>query len=419
MKKVLVISNNCFSKTDSNGRTLGNFFLGWDKNCLAQFYIQSSQPDFDYCENYFRVTDFQALSAFKTGKCNGGVVEKPEENPGNSAGQGASKSKRNALTMTARNLVWQSGRWQSCGFWQWVADFAPDIVLLQAGDCAFMYRLAVKVAKKQNAKLVIYNSEGYYFKNFDYFRSSGIAKLLYPIFWWDLKKAVKKAYHRCAHIFYLCDGLKMAYDREFSAPSETIYTASELTAGNFTGQNNTFKVSYCGNLGLERHKGLIEIADALQSISKDIHIDVYGRASQAVIEDFEKCSGIRYHGLIPYDQVKTVMYESDVILHIESFDAFYREDLKFAFSTKIADALSCGTCFLLYAPENLACSQYLTENQAGYVVSEKGELSGVLKQLIAEPESRKKYIPQALAVAEKNHRAENNIKRFQDTLNGL
>ena len=67
MKKVLVISNECFSKVTSNGRTLGNFFIGWDKSCLAQFYIQNSEPDFDYCENFFRVTDRQALSAFKTG----------------------------------------------------------------------------------------------------------------------------------------------------------------------------------------------------------------------------------------------------------------------------------------------------------------------------------------------------------------
>lgn len=419
MNKVLVISNNCFSKTDSNGRTLGNFFLGWDKSCLAQFYIQNSQPDFDYCENYFRVTDAQALSALKTGKCNGGVVEKPQEDSQKSAGQGASKSKRNALTMTARNMVWQAGMWQKCGFWQWVAEFAPDVVLLQAGDCAFMYRLAAKVAKKHNAKLVIYNSEAYYFKNFDYFRSAGLAKLFYPFFRMDLRKALRKAYRAAAYIIYLCDSLKRSYDQEFSAPSETIYTASELKAGATEKNNPVFTVSYCGNLGLDRHKGLMDIAQVLQKISKDIYVDVYGRAGENVIEDFSGCSGIRYHGLIPYEQVKSVMYGSDLILHTESFDDFYREDLKFAFSTKIADSLSCGTCFLLYAPENLACSQYLTEHKAAYVVSRKEDLADVLKQLITEPEARSKYIARALALAEKNHRAETNKKRFQDILRGL
>ena len=52
--------------------------------------------------------------------------------------------------------------------------FNPDIVLLQAGDCAFMFRLAVEVAEKYNAELVIYNSEGYYFKRLIIFRDTGL-----------------------------------------------------------------------------------------------------------------------------------------------------------------------------------------------------------------------------------------------------
>ena len=77
--KVLVISNECFSKTSSNGRTLGNFFSGWSKDKLAQFYISSGTPDFNYCTNYFRVTDGQALSAFKSGHCYGGCVKNNQE----------------------------------------------------------------------------------------------------------------------------------------------------------------------------------------------------------------------------------------------------------------------------------------------------------------------------------------------------
>ena len=66
--KVLVISNNCFSKTDSNGRTLAGFFYDYPKDKLAQFYIQNATPDFEVCNNYFRVTDSEALSSFLKGK---------------------------------------------------------------------------------------------------------------------------------------------------------------------------------------------------------------------------------------------------------------------------------------------------------------------------------------------------------------
>ena len=76
--RILVISNNCFSKTNSNGRTLGNFFTGWPKDRLAQFYIQNEIPDFDVCEQFFRVTDSEAMKALLK-KCNGGEIAYNEE----------------------------------------------------------------------------------------------------------------------------------------------------------------------------------------------------------------------------------------------------------------------------------------------------------------------------------------------------
>lgn len=59
--RVLVISNNGFSKTKSNGRTLGSLFQGWPKEILAQFYISSDNLDFGVCNNYFNFTDKEAL----------------------------------------------------------------------------------------------------------------------------------------------------------------------------------------------------------------------------------------------------------------------------------------------------------------------------------------------------------------------
>ena len=106
--RILVISNNCFSKTDSNGRTLGNFFMGWPKERLAQFYIQNAYPDLDVCENYFRVTDSQALKSI-FGKKRGGRVKKSDavsDTVSNSA-VSTNKTKRNALTMILRNIVWK------------------------------------------------------------------------------------------------------------------------------------------------------------------------------------------------------------------------------------------------------------------------------------------------------------------------
>ena len=63
--KILVIANNSFSTTEANGRTLGNFFVDWPKERLAQFALRAENPDTTRCTNYFIVSDTQALRSFK------------------------------------------------------------------------------------------------------------------------------------------------------------------------------------------------------------------------------------------------------------------------------------------------------------------------------------------------------------------
>lgn len=420
--RVLVISNECFSKSSSNGRTLGNFFLGWPRECLAQFFL-SGNPDSYYCSQYFQVSDRQALNALLCQGNKGGIVSVSPEAESIMPSQpqkGGKKPARNALTMLGRNAIWNSGAWQKSGFWRWVEDYNPDVVLLQAGDSAFMYHLAAKAAHRTGAKLAIYNSEVYYYKDFDYFRGKGLAHLIYPIFQKQLKKALEKAYAMASCVIYTCDELREQYAQDFSGKSETVFTGSEIQYTEKAKRNGIFTTVYCGNLGLKRHESLIHIAEVLQKISGDLYVDVYGKApNDAVAEALSTCKGIRYHGLVPYEQVKKMLRDSDLLLHVESFDAFYQEDIKFGFSTKIADSLSSGNCFLLYAPEHFACYQYLNRNRAAYTACSKQDLEKILRALIEHPAETARYRDAALKLAEKNHNIEKNNQKFQSILQGL
>ena len=62
-KKLLVVSNEPFSASSSNGRTLMNFFIGYPKEKLAQFYIHGN-PDESFCANYYQNSDNDALRYF-------------------------------------------------------------------------------------------------------------------------------------------------------------------------------------------------------------------------------------------------------------------------------------------------------------------------------------------------------------------
>lgn len=414
--KVLVISNECFSKSSSNGRTLGNFFVGWPKDNLAQFFL-TGKPDSEYCENYYHVSDRQALNALLRKNDTGGVAEEELVIKQRECKPSDKKVKRNALTMLGRNLIWSLSPWKSKGYWNWVKQFNPNIVLLQAGDCAFMYDLAVETARKTNSKLIIYNSEGYYFKDFDYFQAKGIAHLIYPIFLSSLRKSLRKAYNVAYCVIYICDELKEEYSKEFSGYAETVFTGSEVNCEPKKKENSCFTTVYCGNLGLKRHESLIDIANQLQTISPDLFVDVYGKTNNPeVINALNNCKGIRFHGLVSYEEVKKIMRKSDLLLYVESFDSFYQEDIKFGFSTKIADSLSSGNCFLLYAPEHFACYQYLKKNNAAYTASNIEQLKKILSELVRNSDSRTRYQANALDLARKNHDILINNKKFQSIL---
>lgn len=414
--RVLVISNECLSTVSSNGRTLRNFLVGWPKSCLAQFHIRNVAPDDTVCNTYYYVSDSAALRSFLTGKAASG--RPPEPQPGQQPPQKASAGrKRNAATMLLRNLVWNSMRWAGKDFDAWVDGFSPEVILLQAGDCGFMLRLARRLAGKYQIPLIIYNTEAYYFKNYDYFRGKGPAKWLYPLFRWDFCREFRKTLRMADRSIYCCDKLKEDYDEEFALPSDVIYTATELTPAAAQVRNGPLRVSYLGNLGVGRHEGLVQIGNALQRISPELKLDVYGKIpNDEVAAAFDGCAGIDYHGFVSYADVLEVMRQSDILIHTESFSAFYREDSKYAFSTKIADSLASGRCFLLYAPGTLACAEYLKRHEAACVVERPEDLPAALTRLCSSGQKRTMYVGNALRLAAQNHNAQKNSERFQRIL---
>jgi len=421
--RVLVFSNNCFSKTDSNGRTLGNFFIGWPKDKLAQFYIQSAEPDFDYCSNYYRVTDSQALRSVYSNSRGGVIKPKNEVDvfPKNNSTDSIKHQKRNAMTMLVRDVVWSLRRWMNQEYRIWVNAFQPDIVLLQAGDCPFMFDIAVQTAKEYRAKLVIFNTEGYYFKDFDYFKSYGIPHTLYPVFRARLISAMNKAYKLADYAIFNCDSLNEDFSKEFSVKSEVIYTTSKSTKKNNEKESTSeFVVSYAGNLGVGRPQSLIEIANTLHDINQDYYLDIYGTIpNESVHRAFSKCEGIRFHGRISYEEVQNIMQDSDLLIHVESFDPYYKKDLKYAFSTKIADCLASNRCFMMYAPTDFEETRYLLQNNAAFVVPSSDKLVETLQLLIKCPDVRSKYIKNALKLYRQNHNQDVAMKKFQKILCNL
>jgi len=169
-----------------------------------------------------------------------------------------------------------------------------------------------------------------------------------------------------------------------------------------------------GNMDVGRMEALLSFAEVLESVSASARLHLYGKLPyNAAARRAEQRQNIVYHGFVPYEEVQNAIRHSDLLLHTESFSAFYRRDLQYAFSTKIADSLGSGKPFLIFAPDSFACVQYLKEHDAAFCASDPEELRRILDRILRTPGVRDSHIQSALKLAKSNHSVIANSGTFQ------
>lgn len=423
--RVLVISNNCFSLTNSNGRTLGSLFEGYPRSCLAQMCVIANNPNWDLCDNYYCIEDKSILRSFMRFRKADGRKLVPQPDAEKIKGYNGDTirtkvGKKTIIKVCLRELLWGGKRWNSKSFKHWIDDFAPEILVLQFGDSFFMLDIAYHIVTTRKIPLIIYNTEGYYFFRSNWHSSSKWDKFVFPLYNRIYHKKVERIMRIAEHCVYLNDKLKEDYGKIFGNAATVIYNSSDMEwddAHLFTGSAPKF--CYLGNLGLDRDSGLIDVGDVLHRINPVFKIEVYGKADDTVKKRFLDAPGIEYKGMVSYDQVKQVISESDILFHVETEKGYQERQLQYAFSTKIADSISSGKCFVLYAPIELACSKYIIETKSGWYARDRAELKQVIQRIINDDEERRVVLKHAKQTAEENHNCLKNARKFQTILQNL
>lgn len=174
-----------------------------------------------------------------------------------------------------------------------------------------------------------------------------------------------------------------------------------------------------GNLGIKRPEALAEFSEVLQTINPECRLDVYGRVPDEYRYLMENTPGLVYHGLVSYEKVKEIIRNSDFLVHVEKDDPILSVELRYAFSTKIADSICSGRNFIMYAPAHLACAKYIRETQAGWLASTPEELRQQLEIALSDQDARAEKISNANIVSQHNHRCSTNQKKFITMLSSL
>lgn len=417
--KVLVISHNAIGPSTNVGITLKNVFRDFGAENVAELFIRDEEPtDTEVCENYFRITDKEVMKGVFSRKSLGRAfgkdgVEKIKAAASDKREAGTIEKirtmHRNAWLDMGRELYWSISPWYSKNLRQWLKKMNPDIIYFAAGDYAFSYKIALKIAKELNIPLIVACYDDFFFYVKD--GNSLMGKIRHFYYMQNVKKTM--AYS--SKLITICEPMAEDYRRLFGKECMVLYTPA--VPRNIALNEDGKTIAYFGTLGLGRDDQIVSIGRAVANtanITGFDHIDVYTteKREEALAKMIPE-NGIKLHKAVPFEEMLRIYQDSAALIHTESFDSTIRKRVKYSVSTKIPEALSYGPCLFAYGPAEIASIDYLKKNNVAYVATGESELEARIIELLEDKSKRKKVITNARAIAAVNHNSYVNHDKLQ------
>lgn len=413
--KVLVVSNNCFSKSQNMGKTLTSIFSKFDKMEICQLFFYSSIPDSMVCEDFFRISDYDLLKGKLWGNIGQVVMPKSDTDSclyeNNDVKKAYSRFNRNQpLVALARTLLWDIAHWNSKELNEWILRMKPDCIFFASGDTVFSYKIVSYISKKYQIPVISYVCDEF----FEGYKAKGVLGHIYHK---NLKKHMRKMFKNSKKIAVICEPLGELYKKNFGCEYIVLNTGTAIENSNINIDISSNEVSYLGNIGLNRWQSLIEVGEALENLnkkySKNYVLNIYsGEKNEIILNKLKSVDSICFKGRVAPEVCLNIIRNSSAVLHTESFEIADINRVKYSMSTKIADSLASGTCLFAYGSSELASIQYLIKYDCAAVATSIEELEAKLFEVLENEEKRKEYVLNAIKIAKKNHDSAKNSIDF-------
>lgn len=376
---VLVISHNCFSQTSNNGKTLEAIFSEFPRNNIFQlFFNDTEEPDWEFCNKYFKITDKSVLKRrFFCGKKPGTIVNKKLPNETSvKSNTTLGKFSRNFL-LSCRDVIWYLTNGKLDNFYDWLKEDKIDIIFFTGGDSIFAHSIALKIQRSLKIPLCVFFTDDYVI----YPQQSSILEKIRLFF---LKKQYREIIKNATDCYAIGDSMAMEYQLYFEKKFGTLMNCIDIIDQKSFSIGDTITISYFGGLHLERDLMLLRLGKILIKISENstfkFQFNVYSSQlpSDKMLKDFENC-GIDFCGFLQAIELDEKMAKTDFLLHVESDSDYYRSLTRLSVSTKIPEYLISSRPIIAFGPEELASFKVLIDNNLATIVS-----SEMTDYLIAE-----------------------------------
>lgn len=365
--KVFVISHNAFSKTHNNGKTLSAIFSAFRKEELCQLYFTPiGTPDLDRCENYYLISDKDAIKSIVTRKKCGTSVIEGKKFPATNE----NIIKVNNVTRFARTLVWYFSSWYNGGLKRWIKTQNPDVLFYVGGDAIFSHRIAVRLSKRLNLPLVTYFTDDYIINP-----SSNLYLKLLKLYYTATVKQSKALF---AIGEKMADVYTSLYHKQFCPIMNIVNIPTQEPE--YQPNDTLIRVCYFGNIGIGRLQEIIRFASFVNNyiknhLTRDISINVY-TFSYLTEEDvfILKKNGITVCKGVSGLDLQDAMNSTDLFLHVESIKKNYRQFTNLSVSTKIPEYMSMAKPIIAFGPSEVASFNVIANANASLVIDDNEDL---------------------------------------------
>lgn len=422
--KVLVISHNAFSTTQSMGKTFLTLFSSFDPSELCQLYIYPTIPEKMFCSSYYRITDKEVLKSLVSLRTPGAMIDPQTVGSSehvlyeNASDETFYKQSGNqaAGKRLLRDVMWKFSRWYSKPLREWLAHEKPTCIFVAPGYGKFVYDFALKISSKLHIPIVTYVCDDYYFVK----PSPSLVGRM------QLKQLCRKTdvlMKRSTHLVTICDELRDTYSRHFQIPATVLMTGASCQPVPFQ-DTPCDTLSYFGNIGCHREQSLAAVGRALDDINREhgtaYKLEIYtGTRDPEILKKLDGIACLEMRGFVSGEAFQKAFSAARLLLHVEAFDEKSRDQVKYSVSTKIADCLCAGVPLLAYAPAEVASMQHLMRHNCAFTASDEETLKTVLLKAFTDIEARRHVVENACQTAKNCHDATQNSRRLYELLSSL
>lgn len=420
--RVLIISEEVWQDGTNGGNVLSNMFADSSFE-FAQIFCSPGKPDNQICTHYYQMTDSMVIRDFFRHKAIGksfdlttrsNKIESGAETP-NKRFYSFFQRHRLGVFYAARSTAWNLSDWKNDKLRSFITDFNPNIIFAPCYGDIFMLRLTRYIANLTGKRVFSYISDDSY--TLRQFRLS-------PYYWINrllVRHHLRKTFPYYSLVYTMTETQKEQCERNFGANMKILLKSvdiADIRPKEYV--NQPIRIVYAGGIYLNRYKTLSALACAVEEINKKhekpcFRLDIYtGNELTGKMKAALNYAGTTIHAAVSQAELKQIYAESDIALHVESFDLKNRLTVRMSFSTKITDCLGSGCAVMAICDEKQGGFQYLSENGAAICVSELSKLSEVLGRIAENPSVLLQYAEKARNCCIKNHDANEIHKMIRD-----